>query len=743
MQGVGFRPFICRLATEHGLTGEVGNRTNGVSILVRGDLKAVDRFSNEILEKAPPASRVKSIEIVPRPVGNYDTFFISGSMDTAGSVTEVSPDIAVCDECLEDLSSDRGRIGYPFINCTNCGPRFTITESLPYDRPNTSMKHFEMCPKCSAEYHDIEDRRFHAQPVACNSCGPELAYSDGREDLTGTETILPRISQEISSGRSVAIKGLGGYFLMCDALNDQAVSELRKRKQRDSKPFAVMFRDITEVRKYCFTTAREEDELISWRRPVVILRMKVPLAMAVNNGLGTAGAMLPYMPLHYLLFRSLETPVIVLTSGNLSDEPIITRDDEAIARLMPVAGSVVSYNREICNRTDDSVVKIIGKDIAVIRRSRGYVPGPVDLDFPVEGLLAMGAEQKSTFCIGKGSQAILSQHIGDLKNPAACDFYGESLERFSNLFSFSPGCLACDMHPDYFSTGYAERLSSELGVKLIRVQHHHAHIVSCMAEHGLDEKVIGISLDGTGYGTDGRIWGGEFMIADPVSFSRFAHFDYVPVPGGDAAVAEPWRMAYSYLVKYFGPDFDFDSIPSLKRIDKGKKEVVKVMILNGINSPLTSGAGRLFDAVSAILGLCTHSSFDSEAPMRLESAIDHAADESYPFTPGQTIGFEGTFSGILEDLRRGEDIAAISARFHNTIAEIILHIAMMIREMHTLNRVVLSGGVFQNGYLLERSFSRLESEGFKAFTNHLVPANDGGISLGQLIVAAKQNELCV
>ncbi len=741
VQGVGFRPFICRLAVKHGLFGEVDNRTNGVLVIVQGDPDTINRFRSEILEYAPPASRIKSIELIPKLVSGYDRFSITGSKATDDQITEISPDIAVCDECLADMSSDPGRIDYPFINCTNCGPRFTIIEGLPYDRPETTMKDFRMCRKCSSEYNDILDRRFHAQPVACNVCGPEYRYKDPEKVVSGTNKILQEISSAISSGRTVAIKGLGGWHLMCDALNDDAVSRLRMRKQRDAKPFAVMFGDFSGLSKYCYVDKSEERELKSWRRPILILKQKSPLARSVSNGLDTIGALLPYMPIHYLLFRILETPAVVLTSGNLSDEPIIIDDTTAEKQLMKVADSIVSYNRMIRNRTDDSVIRSANGNINIIRRSRGFVPQPVDLNFNVEGILAVGAEQKNSFCIGRNYQAIMSQYIGDLKNVPTCDFYRETIGRFSELFRFKPKYLACDLHPDYFSTTFASYLEKEYNIPVTRVQHHHAHIVSCMAEHGLDEKVIGISLDGTGFGTDGNTWGGEFLLADTLSFERFTHFDYVPMPGGDRVVEEPWRMAFSYLFRYFGDSVDYDSIPVFRTIDRQKLSLVKEMIQTGVNCPLSSGAGRLFDAVSALIGLCSVSTFDSEAPMRLESAIETGSDLYYPFTLGTSVVFAETFKAILADMPVTE-ISVISSKFHNTVARVILEVSEKIRNDTSVDKVVLSGGVFQNKYLLEKTTHELTQNRFKVFTNHQVPANDGGISLGQMVVASKTFGLC-
>jgi hydrogenase maturation protein HypF len=598
------------------------------------------------------------------------------------------------------------------------------------------MKSFRMCENCNSEYNDILDRRFHAQPIACNSCGPVYQYKDSVKRLSGIKQILEEVSVQIASGKTVAIKGLGGYHLMCDALNNSAVSQLRHKKQRDSKPFAVMFSDISAVRKYCYIDEAEEKELISWRRPILILKEKEILSAAVNNGLNTIGVMLPYMPVHYMLFRILKTPVVVLTSGNISDEPIIIDDLMAEKQLMSIADSFLGHNRQILNRTDDSVIRIIDNKISLIRRSRGFVPRPVDLKCNVEGILALGAEQKNSFCIGKDNQAMMSQYIGDLKNPATYNFFTETIDRFSDLFRFKPELIVCDLHPDYLSTHHAEILENELNIPLIRVQHHHAHIASCMAEHGIDEDVIGISMDGSGLGSDGNIWGGEFMIADLKDFRRFTHFDYVPMPGGEKAIDEPWRMAFSYIYSYLGDSFDYKSVPLFKLIDDQKLLLVKEMILKKINSPVTSGAGRLFDAVSAILGLCSTATFDSEAPMRLESAIDCETNDYYPFRAAKTIVFADTIKAILEDLP-GQKISVISAKFHNTVAQVILEVSRQIRKDTSLNKVILSGGVFQNKYLLEKSSYLLTRNRFKVFTNHLVPANDGGISLGQLVIASK------
>jgi hydrogenase maturation protein HypF len=703
---------------------------------VQGDHKVVDSFSNDILQNAPPASKIKGIEISPLHITGYDSFRITESKAVDNHITEISPDIAVCDNCLEDLRNDPNRIDYPLINCTNCGPRFSIVEGLPYDRPKTAMKNFEMCLNCKSEYNNILDRRFHAQPIACNYCGPVYQYKDNSKKIEGIDLILNEVAEKIASGKTVIIKGLGGYHLMCNALDNSAVSELRTKKQRDSKPFAVLFRDIGAVRKYCFVDETEETELRSWRRPVVILKQKRLLCSAVSNGLNSIGAMLPYMPVHYLIFRALNIPAVVLTSGNISDEPIIIDDQMAEDQLMSVTDSFLSHNRQIINRTDDSVLKIIDHKVCLIRRSRGYVPRPVDIAWNVEGILALGAEQKNSFCIGKANQAIMSQYIGDLKNSATNKFFIETIERFSDLFRFSPCILACDLHPDYLSTRHAQYLADKHGIPLIKIQHHHAHIASCMAENGLDEDVIGISLDGTGFGADGNIWGGEFMVTNLKEFSRFTHFDYIPMPGNDKAIDEPWRMAFSYIYKYLRESYDYKSLPLFASIDDQKLALVKEMIDKNVNSPLTSGAGRLFDSVSAILGLCTEVTFDSEAPMRLESVIGCETDEFYPFRFEKTVIFDEMITAILCDITR-LDISLISAKFHNTVAQSILEVSCRIRKETSLSKVVLSGGVFQNKYLLEKTLSLLRRNMFKVFTNHLVPANDGGISLGQLVIASK------
>jgi hydrogenase maturation protein HypF len=742
VQGVGFRPFIYRLATARGLHGEVANRSDGVAVTLDCEESIAERFASDIPVMAPQAAMIRSIEVTKREVGRYEDFSILSSRDIDDNITEVSPDIAVCDECLHDIDSDINRIDYPFVNCTSCGPRFSIISSLPYDRINTSMAPFAMCDNCTAEYNDISDRRFHAQPVACNKCGPVYTMSIDGQEIRGINSILEQVAVRLSAGLSVAIKSTGGYNLMCDALSEEAVSGLRQRKQRDRKPFAVMFRDLSAVKEYCAVSEEEEAALLSWRRPVVILESIKPLAPSVSSGLRTVGAMLPHMPVHHMLFRMITMPAIVLTSGNLSHEPVIKDDTVASIDLMKVTGCVVSYNREINNRIDDSVVRIMDGRTAIIRRARGYAPQPVGLDRNAEGIFAAGAEMKNSLCIGKGSQALPSQYIGDMYNPATYDFYLETFRLYSSLFRFTPSSVACDMHPDYLSSRFAGELSRERGLPLTRIQHHHAHAASVIAEHNLADPVIGVIMDGTGYGLDGNIWGSEFLVTTPGGFERYSHFDYIKMPGGDAAVREPWRMALSCIHKYLGAGYDFRSLRPFRKIDERKLSAVSGSIENGINAPLTCGAGRFFDAVSALLMLCPERVYDSEAPMLLESAINMDYDDYYPFTAGETVDVGDMFREIARELDH-PDSSVIAVKFHNTIARIIMEVCKLIRKDTGIRTAVLSGGVFQNRFLLGKTAALLAGNGFKIYTNQQVPANDGGISLGQLLLVAERRSLCV
>ncbi len=740
VQGVGFRPFIYKLAMKHNLHGSVENRNDGVHIKANGNKETIDKFINSISSEAPLASNIISISKVKATFQDFSDFKIIKSRNTSEEITEVSPDIAVCDECLKDMQSQDNRINYPFINCTNCGPRYTIIEDLPYDREKTTMSPFIMCDKCRNEYTDIMDRRFHAQPVACNNCGPQYELITSSGSINDLEKILNICCDLLEDGKILAMKGLGGFHMACDATNEKAVKKLRESKNRDGKPFAVMFANIEKLKKFTLLNPKEEEIIQSWRRPILLLEEKEKLAPSVCVGFSTVGAMLPYMPIHHLLFERINLPAIVLTSGNISEEPIIIDNKIADQKLREISDALLIYNRKIYNRTDDSVAYISNNTERLIRRSRSYAPAPVRLDLIVDGIIASGAELVNCFCVGNGDQAILSQHIGDLKNIETLDFYTETIEQFKKLFRIKPSLLVHDMHPDYLSTKYFQTLD----VEKISVQHHHAHIASCMAEHHLDEKVIGVALDGVGYGADNTIWGGEFFVCDLIDYHRITHFDYVPMPGGDMATKEPWRMAVAYLYKFLGQDFHPDDFQFLGDINHDDIEMVKMAIDKKINCPLTSSTGRLFDAVSALLDLCTFSSFHAEAPMRLEAIAEKNISESYEFQLDRTILLDKTFNGILKDIINKIPESVISAKFHNTIINIIFAVVSGIRDNYQINKIALSGGSFQNRYISERIEKLLSENKFQVYSQCSIPSNDGGIALGQIAIAAKRRSLkCV
>ncbi len=744
VQGVGFRPFVYRLATAEGLRGTVENGVDGVRIVLEDVTETqVDHFLRKVQEEAPPAARIWKVETVLLPEKRdqgREGFRILSSREDAPGITQVSPDIAVCDDCLQDMKRQPHRKDYPFINCTNCGPRFTIVTDLPYDRAHTTMQEFEMCPQCRAEYRDVHDRRFHAQPVACDRCGPHYILWEEGERKDDLSVILEMTAHILSSGGIVAVKGMGGYFLACDATDEVAVARLRRSKRREGKPFAVMFRDVEAVRRFARLSPDEETELTGWRRPVVLLKGRgKSLAPSVCMGFPTVGALLPYMPFHYLLFERLSLPALVLTSGNLSDEPIVIDDREALERLGPVTDAVLTYNRRIHNRVDDSVVMVAGGRRRVLRRSRGFAPAPVILPFPVDNILATGAELVNTFCIGREDQAIMSQHIGDLKNYETYEFYTESVERLTRLFRVTPSRVACDLHPDYLSTRFAR----ETGLPLTEVQHHHAHVAAVMAEHGVTDPVIGVSFDGTGLGDDGHIWGGEFLVCDLAGYRRAAHLRYVPMPGGDKAVLQPWRMALAYLYMIYGEEMRDLPLPVLEYAKR--KEMlgpVLTMIRQEINTPLTSSAGRLFDAVAALTGICRETTFHAEAPMRLEACSDKREEGSYPWrSDGTEIDMMPAVHRIVEELMSGVTPGLVAARFHNTLSGMILQMTLRIREETGLGKVVLSGGTFQNRVLLVRTETMLEKRGFEVLRPREFPVNDGAIALGQLAVTgAKKDE---
>jgi hydrogenase maturation protein HypF len=742
VQGVGFRPYVYRLAGEHSLAGHILNTPAGVTIELQGPAASVDEFLKRLPAEAPPLAHITGILVQEIPNSREDGFEILSSERDESVRTLISPDVAVCDDCLRELfdPSDR-RYLYPFINCTNCGPRFTIVRSIPYDRALTSMAGFRMCADCQAEYDDPRNRRFHAQPNACWKCGPrvELWNRDGKtipahDSMASTVALL-------DGGKIVAIKGLGGFHLAADATNQSAVELLRTRKLRVEKPFAVMVPDVAAAEAFCEVDAAARRALEGPQRPIVLLHRKprclIAEQVAPHNR--ELGLFLPYTPLHHLLFAKGNFRALVMTSANRSEEPIAIDNREAVERLHDLADFLLVHNRDILWRCDDSVVRPAASKIRQLRRSRGYVPVPMFLHEDLPPILAVGGELKNTICLAKGRHAFMSQHIGDLENLESYGFFQDVIEHFERILEIGPRVIAHDLHPDYLSTKWA---LAQKGVCLVGVQHHHAHIASCMAENHLEGRLIGFSLDGTGYGTDGQIWGGEVLLADYIGFERTAHFDYVPMPGGAKAIQEPWRMAVAYLAHHWGREFLSLPIPFVRQLDKREVGTILQMLARKVNSPMTSSCGRLFDAVAALVGLRTHVNYEGQAAIELEAAIGGSTDATpYPIelrAEGNTWIFDTLqlFERLFEDLRRQVPVGTISRRFHNGLVEAFVQLAVMLRDQHALERVCMSGGTFQNVFLAENLCSRLETLGFKVFTQAEVPPGDGGLSLGQIMVAA-------
>jgi len=740
VQGVGFRPFIHNLARRLDLAGYVLNSSAGVVTEVEGGDAAVDRFVESLRTEAPPLARIEEMLVSEiAPLGGLG-FVIRESQPLEGEFVLVSPDVATCPDCFRDFTDPTNRrYGYPFTNCTNCGPRYTIIRDIPYDRPNTTMAGFQMCAACQAEYDDPADRRFHAQPNACPQCGPQLSVGTavGQALPPACPDALAQARQFLHEGRIIALRGLGGFHLACDPRNDAAVRLLRERKRRSGKPFALMARDLAAIEAFCIVSDEDRRALESPRRPIVILprRGDAGISAAVAPGNHTLGVMLPYTPLHHLLFTGAPYDVLVMTSGNLSEEPIVTSNAEALDRLRPLADWFLLHDREIYMRADDSVVRVFEGRERVLRRSRGYVPQAIDLGMEVAEILACGAGLKNTFCLSKGRYAVLSQHIGDMENYETLVFFEETLANLKKLFRVTPRAVAYDLHPLYLSTQYALGLP---GLEKIGVQHHHAHIASCMAENGLRGKVIGIAFDGTGYGTDGQIWGGEFLVADYGGFERRAHLRYVPLAGGDAAVRQPWRPALAYLADTFGTAAEFPDLAPWREVPESQRKLVRSMLAHRVNTVDTSSCGRLFDAVASLIGLRQEINFEGQAAIELETIAAEGIAESYPFAlDAATVDFRPAIERIVAGIRAGTPTAAIAARFHNTVAEAILEGCRRLRAEEKLNRVCLSGGTFQNRKLLERTLAGLRGRGFEVYLHAQVPPNDGGIALGQAAVAAE------
>ena len=745
VQGIGFRPFIYGLAGAHSIRGWVLNNEKGVFIDAESEDGDLEAFVKNIPKLAPPLARIESFDIkYLEPLG-YTLFEIRKSEETQEKFVLISPDLATCNPCLSELfSRENFRHRYPFINCTHCGPRFTIIQDIPYDRHKTTMDPFTMCPVCRNEYEDPKDRRFHAQPNACPACGPALRLENGNGQEVPGDPIKKSLDH-LAEGRIVAIKGLGGFHLACDARNQDAVSSLRSRKYREDKPFAVMCRNLEEAKKHCDVSEAEAKLLLGVERPIVLLRKRdsSSIASAVAPYQDTLGVMLPYSPLHHLLLDG-PLKVLVMTSGNVSDEPISYKNEEAFHRLSKIADYFLFHNREIHMRCDDSVTRIFERKPYILRRSRGYVPFPIKLSFPLGMILACGGELKNTFCLTRENYAFISHHIGDLENLETLTSFEEGIEHFKKLFYIEPKVVAYDLHPDYLSTQYALSIPD---IPKIGVQHHHAHIVSAMVENGIEGDVIGVALDGTGFGLDGTLWGGEFVRANLRDFDRLAHLRRVPMPGGSMAIKEPWRMAMVYLSEAFGEEATQLSIDLTKRIDIQKWEILKKAIENKINSPWTSSMGRLFDAVSSLLSIRDEVRYEGQAAIELEKIADHGIREEYLFTlrkneSPMTIDPTEMIRGIVQDLGAGMSASTISGKFHRTVARLIVDICEAIRSKERLNRVVLSGGVFQNILLLSLVTKGLRSSGFDPYTHHLVPANDGGISLGQAVIAHMRSLQC-
>lgn len=746
VQGVGFRPFVHNLATALTLRGFVRNDASGVLIDVEGEAGALDDFLHQLTAAPPPLAVIERVRAEPAPPLGYDSFTISPSEDGAEHQALVSPDVATCAACLAELLDPANRrYRYPFINCTHCGPRFTIVRDVPYDRPRTTMAHFTMCPACRREYEEPTGRRFHAQPIACWACGPQLELRGERVVGNGKgEAALGGAVAALLAGEIVAIKGVGGYHLACDATSATAVRRLRARKHREAKPLAIMVAALDAARRLCEVNEREARLLQSAERPIVLLTKRFPCAVVeeVTPSNQYLGVMLPYTPLHHLLLAAVGRP-LVMTSGNLTDEPIAFQDDDAFLRLAGIADLFLTHDRPIETRCDDSVVRDLWGGPAFVRRSRGFAPRPLRLEFPFPiPVLAVGGHLKNTFCFGKGRYAFLSHHIGDLENLAAYRALTEGIGHYGRLFDVRPAVVAHDLHPDYLSSQLAEEYE---GVARVAVQHHHAHVASCMAEHGVTEPVIGVAFDGTGLGTDGAIWGGEFLLAEGAGYQRFGHLAYVPLPGGDAAVRQPWRMAAAHLWAAYGGEMERLPIPFLEEVEPGQWSLLKQLLVRGVHCPPTSSIGRLFDAVAALLGVRRMAHFEAQAAMELEMAADSGARGSYPLELRETAnGWVADpaplMQGLVSDLAAGRPTADMAGAFHNAVRDLIVEMVGRIARRTGVRRVALTGGVFQNALLTERTAHALAVRNFEVLLQRRVPCNDGGLALGQALVASRAVE---
>jgi hydrogenase maturation protein HypF len=748
VQGVGFRPFVYGLAIRHGLMGWVCNTSAGVDIEVQGSEDQLRVFASALRNEKPPLARIDSLDVTEvHSTDIHKAFVIRESALIEGAFQPISADVAICADCERELFDPRDRrYMYPFINCTNCGPRFTIIKDIPYDRPATTMAGFTLCLNCRSEYENPLDRRFHAQPVACPKCGPNVwLVVKGEAEQAVNHAALLKTRRLLREGRIVALKGLGGFHLACDASNPVAVEELRRRKGRVGKPFALMAADIATIEKNCYLEDAERTLLTGVEKPIVLLarRLDISLPDSIAPELDTVGMMLPYTPLHLLLLNQSDPvmaaepvpPLLVMTSGNFSEEPIATDNEDALERLASLADAFLLHNRDIHIRCDDSVVRIDRPPSAVyLRRSRGYAPYPVHLSFETRPTLAVGGELKNTFCLTRDKYAFLSHHIGDMENVETYASFEQGIEHLSHLFRITPEIIACDMHPGYFTTQWAQR--STFGLQPVAIQHHHAHIAACMADNELDNrKVIGLAFDGTGYGTDGTIWGGEILVADYAGFERAAHLEYLPLPGGDAAIRKPWRIAVGYAHTL---GLDVSGLPFMRSLDLQAVNVVRLQVDKRLNTVNTSSMGRLFDAIAALAGVRTEVTYEAQAAIELEAlAGNHVMGaEPYPYhLQDNIILLKELIAAVIESIRRNEPPGLIGARFHKTIAALSVETACRIREQTGLNEVALSGGVWQNKLLLELAMAGLEKNDFIVYFHRQTPANDGGIALGQAVIS--------
>ena len=741
VQGVGFRPFVYQLATAYGLAGFVQNDSLGLLIEVQGGQSALAQFEQKLLNEPPALARIhrQQIERV-RPL-DETCFTIRTSAHEAKANTSISPDSAVCPLCLAEMQDPHDRrFSYPFINCTHCGPRFTIIHALPYDRPNTSMSVFQLCADCEREYRTPEDRRFHAQPTACPVCGPRvwLCNAEGRP-IDSADPFLFVIEQ-LQLGAIIAIRGLGGFHLCADAKNSHALSVLRERKGRAQKPFAVMARDMAVVEQHGWVADAERALLQSPARPIVLLKKKVTSTIAAETAPGNRylGMMLPYTPLHHRIFAG-ELDCLVMTSANLSEEPIAISNQEALDRLAQVADFFLLHDREILQRCDDSVARVVLDKPRMIRRSRGYVPEPLSLPtIFAKPILACGGELKNTIALARDNQVYLSQHIGDLDNPLALHFFHHALQHLQIILEIEPEFIVCDLHPDYLSSQWAREQKEK---PVIAVQHHHAHLASVMAENHISQPCVGIILDGTGYGLDGTIWGGEVLTGDHRSFKRFAWLQPVAMPGAEAAIRQPWRMAFSHLFSAFGAEFLHLNLAVIQQRSDKERAALLQMLEKQANTPITSSCGRLFDAVGALLGLTPEISYEAQTAVELETLADEQMLVPYPQLHSNGQGILPTdflMATIVSDLLHGVEPSIIAARFHSTLAELFVQASCAAREKLGLNLAALSGGVFQNRLLFTILHNRLMEEGFEVISHSRVPTNDGGLALGQAFIAAAQ-----